>query len=71
MALMKKLIDHIIMEKSQGNSFQELNVQMKLMLKGIPVKKIDESTPTDPVVLAMIQSAAKDFNVNIEKQLKN
>lgn len=62
---MKALIDRIVHEKAQGNSFQELNVQFKLMLKGIPVKNIDESTPTDPEILEKIYSAAEDFSVQL------
>lgn len=63
MGTMKALIDQVINQKSGGNSFQELNIQMKLMLKGIPVKKIDHNTPDDPLILEKIHSAAQDFNV--------
>lgn len=65
MGQMKGLIDQIIKEKAQGNSFQELNVQMKLMLKGIPVKSIDETTPNDPDTLRLIYDAARDFNIQL------
>ncbi len=67
MGQMKKLIDKIVQEKAQGNTFQELNIQMKLMLKGIPIKNIQDDTPDDPKMLEMIYSAAHDFNVNIQK----
>ena len=63
---MKELIDQIVCEKAQGDSFQELNVQFKLMLKGIPVKQIDESTPTDQEILDKIYSAAQDFNIQLQ-----
>ena len=66
MSTMKELIDKIIYEKAQGDSFQMLNVEFKLMLKGIPVKTIDESTPTDQEVLAKIYQAAQDFNVQLQ-----
>ncbi|MFM7852855.1 MAG: hypothetical protein ACKO96_13295 [Flammeovirgaceae bacterium] len=62
---MKKLIDLIITQKAQGNSFQELNYTMKLMLKGIPVKNITNDTPNDPIILERIYQAAREFNVNI------
>ena len=66
MGIMKKLIDQIIYEKAQGDSFQALNVQFKLMLKGIPVKAIDESTPIDQEILDKIYRAAQDFNVQLQ-----
>jgi len=62
---MKKLIYHIIKEKAQGNTFQELNYAMKLMLKGIPVKSITDDTPDDPVILEKIYQAAAELNVVI------
>lgn len=67
MPTMKELIDHIIHEKAKGDAFQELNVQFKLMLKGIPVKTIDASTPDDPEILDKIISAAKDFNIQLNR----
>lgn len=60
---MKKLIDAIISAKANGNSFQEMNYTMKLMLKGIPVKSITDETPNDPIILEKIYQAAKEFNV--------
>ncbi len=66
MSSMKELIDQIVYEKAQGDSFQELNVQFKLMLKGIPVKQIDESTPADQEILAKIYSAAQDFSIQLQ-----
>lgn len=66
MSNMKALIDRLVDEKAQGDSFQTLNVQFKLMLKGIPVKDIDENTPDDPKILEKIYSAAQDFNVPLK-----
>ncbi len=66
MSSMKELIDQIVYEKAQGDSFQELNVQFKLMLKGIPVKQIDEATPADQEILDKIHSAARDFNIQLQ-----
>jgi hypothetical protein len=63
----KDLIDKIIKEKARGNSFQEMNIQMKLMLKGINVKKITDDTPDDPIVLAKIHEVAKEFNVDLNQ----
>ncbi len=69
MGHMKKLIDQIVAHKAQGNSFQELNIQMKLMLKGIPVKHIVDTTPDDAAILRLIHQAARDFNVQLPQTL--
>ena len=60
-----ELVRFIINEKSHGNSFQEMNVCMKLMLKGIPAKKILEhgSYPEDNVLEDKIYQAAAELNV--------
>ena len=61
----KELVLFIIKEKSQGNSFQEMNISMKLMLKGIPAKKILEhaSYPEDNALEGKIVQAAQELNV--------
>ena len=61
----KELVSFIIKEKAQGNSFQEMNLSMKLMLKGIPAKKIMEDLdyPEDPGLEEKIQKAAEELNV--------
>ncbi len=65
----KQLIDELIAKKAQGNSFQELNVQMKLMFKGIDVKKITPQTPDDPAVIAKIHEVAQAFGVQLTAHL--
>lgn len=67
----KKMIDLLVREKSNGNSFQELNIQMKLMLKGIPVKNITETTPDDPVIIGKIHEVAQAFSVDLNKLINN
>lgn len=67
MGTMKKLIDTIIKEKAMGNTFQELNIQMKLVLKGIDIRKITEETEDDPELLEKIYQVANDFNVNLKQ----
>jgi hypothetical protein len=60
-----ELVRFIINEKSHGNSFQEMNVVMKLMLKGIPAKKILEGVdyPEDQAMEDKIVQAAAELNV--------
>jgi hypothetical protein len=61
----KKLVHFIIEDKAQGNSFQEMNLSMKLMLKGIPAKKIMEGVeyPEDHTLEDKIYQAAVELNV--------
>jgi hypothetical protein len=61
----KRLIDELIQKKAQGNSFQELNIQMKLMFKGIDVKKITPEMPDDPATIAKIYEVAQAFQVQL------
>lgn len=61
----KELVHFIIKDKAQGNSFQEMNLCMKLMLKGIPAKKILEGAdyPEDHTLEDKIYQAAGELNV--------
>jgi len=66
----KQILNFIIKEKSQGNSFQELNVQMKIMMKGVNVKGILEDKISEEIALAMaekLKQIAKEFDVDLEK----
>jgi len=71
MSQAKKMIDHLVREKANGNSFQELNIQMKLMLKGIPVKQITESTLDDPDLIQKIHEVAYSFDIDLKKKFTN
>ncbi|BDD03255.1 hypothetical protein [Aureibacter tunicatorum] len=62
------MIDYIIHEKAQGNTFQELNFTMKLMLKGIPVKHITDESVYDPSIVTLIRQAADEFEVNLPEE---
>ena len=66
----KKILNFIITEKSQGNSFQELNIQMKIMMKGTNVKGILEDRISEEIAMAMaekLKQIAKEFDVDLEK----
>lgn len=65
--LIKEYVTFIIKEKAQGNTFQEMNVSMKLMLKGIPANKIlddNDSINIDGLEEKIFQ-AAKELNVTL------
>ena len=66
----KQILNFIIKEKSQGNTFQELNVQMKIMMKGVNVKGILEEKISEELALAMtekLREIAKEFDVDLQK----
>ena len=70
MSKAKLILNHIIKEKAQGNTFQELNVQMKIMMKGVFVKAIlEEQVPDDPELIEKLKNIAVDFEVDISHLL--
>ena len=68
MSTNKQILSFIIKEKSGGNSFQELNIQMKILMKGINVKGIlEEKIPNDPALNGKLHEIAKEFEVDLLK----
>ena len=64
----KEILLFIIKEKAQGNTFQELNIQMKMMLKGINVKGIlEDQIPDNPALKENMKVIAKEFEVDLAK----
>ena len=66
----KKILNFIIKEKSQGNSFQELNIQMKIMMKGVNVKGILEDKISEELAAALTEKLkviASEFDVDLQK----
>ena len=64
----KKILNFIIKEKAQGNSFQELNIQMKIMMKGINVKGILEEKISEEIenrLTEKLLEIAKEFDVDL------
>ena len=64
----KKILNFIIKEKAGGNTFQELNVQMKILMKGINVKGIlDGTIPDDPALNEKLKEIAAEFELDLGK----
>jgi len=66
----KKILNFIIKEKAQGNSFQELNIQMKIMMKGVNVKGILEGNIPEELANALtakLKEIAEEFDVDLQK----
>ena len=68
MSTSKQILNFIIKEKAQGNTFQELNIQMKIMMKGVNVKGIqEEKIPDDSALNEKLREIAKEFDVDLSK----
>ncbi len=51
----KRLIDSIISEKTQGNPMLERVIKTKLILKGINPNKYHYESEDDPVIIAKLE----------------
>lgn len=67
MGRVKNLIDELIEKKASGNSFQETNIKMKLMFKGIIPDNITDDTPDSEELITKIFDVAKDFSITLTK----
>ena len=68
MSTNKQILEYIIKEKADGNTFQELNIQMKILMKGINVKSIlDGNLSEDPVLTEKLKDLAEEFEVDLGK----
>jgi hypothetical protein len=62
----KQILNFIINEKAKGNSFQEMNIQMRIMMKGLNVKGILDGTVADtPALFAQLDEIAKEYKVDL------
>lgn len=59
----KAMIDTIIAKRSQGNPNLVAPLKIKLIMKGIDPDQWSDASPDDPVVIARLQSAARDMGV--------
>ena len=66
MGKVKRLVDTLIEKRANGNHFLELDLQMKLLFKGINIKEITDDTPDDPGTLSKIYEMAEQFNIELE-----
>ena len=73
MSTTKQILNYIIKEKAHGNAFQELNIQMKIMMKGVNVKGILEEKISDELASVLnlkLQEIAKEFEVDLQQMIK-
>ena len=68
MSTAKQILNFIIKEKARGNTFQELNIQMKIMLKGVNVKGILEDKIIDnQTLIEKLKEISREFDVELQK----
>ena len=68
MSAAKQILNFIVKEKAGGNTFQELNIQMKIMLKGVNVKGVlEDKIPDDPTLIDKLKEISKEFDVDLLK----
>ena len=65
MGKVNQLINELIEKRSKGKEFLKLSTQMKLLMKGIDVKKINDDTPDDEVMIKKIYETAAEFNIKL------
>jgi hypothetical protein len=61
----KKALDEIIEQRSNGNATLASTTRTKLMLKGMDPDKYSDSSPDDPGVIEQIHKIAADFGVTL------
>jgi len=61
----KKLIDKLIEERSNGNPSLVSTTRTKLLLKGIDVKKFSDTSEDDSEVITKIIQIAQEMNVKL------
>jgi len=68
MSTAKQILNFIIKEKARGNTFQELNIQMKIMLKGVNIKGIlEDLIPDSQNLIDKLKEIAQEFDVDLKK----
>ena len=60
-------MDELIEKKANGNAFQESNIKMKLLFKGIIPENINDNTPDDEELISKIFEVADNFNITLTK----
>ena len=62
----KLLVEELIDKRSKGVEFLKISTRMKLMMKGIDVKKL-EHQPDDPDTIGKIYELATELNIPLSK----
>lgn len=61
----KRYIDKIVSERSNGDDLLKEMTKTKLIMKGINPSKYSETSEDDPSVEAKLEAIAKEFNIKL------
>ena len=61
----KKILDSIVLIRSQGDDIRALTTTTKLILKGLDPAKFTTTAPDEPETLARARAAAVDLGVTL------
>ncbi len=61
----KRIIDKIIQDRSDGNPTLAVTTSTKLVLKGVNPKAYDATSPDDPDILAKLKTIAAEMGVKL------
>ena len=61
----RRMIDTIILQKAHGDKTIEKSLRVKLILGGIMVDRLTESTPDDPALINKIKNVAAVYGVEV------
>jgi hypothetical protein len=61
----RKMVDTIIAEKARGDKTIEKNLRVKLILCGVMIDKLTDTTPDDAVIINRIRNVAVSYGVII------
>jgi len=58
-----KLVEELLDAKAKDNPVLHNAIKLKLMMKGIPVQKLNASTPDDDEMIVKIKEILKEYGV--------
>ena len=61
----KRMIDEIISQRSNGNPTFMLTTRTKLVLKGVNPDKFTAATEDDPAMIQKVMAVARDMGVKL------
>jgi hypothetical protein len=61
----KKMLDLIILKRSNGNPVLETTTKTKLIMKGLNPEKFTISSPDDPAIVAKVKALAGELGISL------
>ncbi|MCL2578221.1 MAG: FIST C-terminal domain-containing protein [Defluviitaleaceae bacterium] len=61
-----KMVEKLLNAKAKDNPVLQNAIKIKLMMKGIPIQKLDAATPDDTAMIAKIKEISKEYGVSVD-----